>query len=81
MPDTSVVIGKHHEKFIKTQIRKGRFGSASEAICAGLSLLEEQELKMERLRKAIVEGEESGPATPFDMEELIAEMKASPASR
>ena len=67
MANTSVVIGKPNEKFIKSQIRKGRFGSASEAVRAGLRLLEEHELKIERLRSAIDEGEASGPATPFNM--------------
>ena len=75
--NTSIVIGKEHDKFIKAQIRKGRFGSASEAVRAGLSLLEEHELKIQRLRQAIIEGEESGLTQPFDMEEFIAEMKAT----
>ena len=71
MANTSVVIGKSHERFIKAQIKKGRFGSASEAIRAGLSLLEEHELKIEQLRKAIIEGESSGPLLPFDMKTYI----------
>jgi antitoxin ParD1/3/4 len=79
MPNTSVVLGKTHERFIKAQIKKGRFGSASEAVRAGLSLLEEHELRVDRLRKAIVAGESSGPPTPFDIEEFVAEMKARKA--
>ncbi len=69
--NTSVVIGRDDDKFIKKQIKKGRFGSASEAIRAGLRLLEEQELKIERLRLAIIEGENSGPTRPFDMKAFI----------
>lgn len=71
MANTSVVIGKPNEKFIKSQIEKGRFGSASEAVRAGLRLLEEHELKIERLRSAIEEGEASGPATPFNMDDYL----------
>lgn len=71
MANTSVVIGKPNEKFIKSQIEKGRFGSASEAVRAGLRLLEEHELKIERLRSAIEEGEASGPATPFNMDDFL----------
>ena len=70
--NTSVVLGKEHDKFIKSQVRKGRFGSASEAVRAGLRLLEEQELKIERLRAALVEGEASGEAVPFDIEIYLA---------
>ena len=75
MKNTSVVLGKEHTSFIKKQVRKGRFGSASEAVRAGLQLLEEQELRMERLREAIREGDASGESVPFDMEEFIAEKK------
>lgn len=75
MKNTSVVLGKQHTAFIKKQVRKGRFGSASEAVRAGLQLLEEQELRMERLRSAIDEGLASGEPEPFDMEEFIAEKK------
>jgi len=73
MKNTSVVLGKQHTAFIKKQVRKGRFGSASEAVRAGLQLLEEQELRMERLRTAINEGDASGKPEPFDIEEYIAE--------
>jgi antitoxin ParD1/3/4 len=70
--NTSVILGKEHDKFISTQIKKGRFASASEAMRAGLRLLEEQELKIENLRAAIIRGEESGEPQPFDMGEYIA---------
>ena len=69
--NTSIIIGTSDDTFIKSQIKKGRFGSASEALRAGLRLLEEQELKIERLRSAIMEGEASGPATAFDMVDYI----------
>jgi antitoxin ParD1/3/4 len=70
--NTSVILGKEHDKFISGQIKKGRFASASEAMRAGLRLLEEQELKVEALRAAIIKGEESGAPVPFDMVAFIA---------
>jgi antitoxin ParD1/3/4 len=70
--NTSIVLGREQNSFIKAQVKKGRFGSASEAMRAGLRLLEEQELKIESLRAAITKGEESGPATDFDMAEYLA---------
>ena len=69
--NTSVILGKEIDRFIRTQVRKGRFGSASEAVRAGLRLLEEQELKIERLRAALKTGEDSGDSVAFDMDSFI----------
>ena len=70
--NTSIVLGKEQDDFIQAQIKKGRFGSASEAMRAGIRLLEEQELKVASLRAAIIKGEKSGAATAFGMDEFIS---------
>ena len=57
--NTSVTLGVHYEKFITQQVAQGHFGTVSEAIRAGLRLLEEREIKLAALRRALVEGEES----------------------
>ena len=58
--NTSVTLGKHYEEFIGRQIEIGQFSSASEAIRAGLRLLEEKEIKLAALRRALEDGENSG---------------------
>ena len=58
--NTSVTLGKHYESFISKQIEIGRFSSASEAVRAGLRLLEEREIKLSALRQALEAGEKSG---------------------
>lgn len=71
--NTSVTLGQHFEGFISQQVAAGRFGSASEAIRAGLRLLEERETKLAALRRALMEGEESGTAD-YSLEEINREL-------
>ena len=71
--NTSVTLGEHFEAFIACQIKSGRFASASEAIRAGLRLLEEHEMKLSALRLALQEGEDSGFAA-YSLPELLAEL-------
>jgi len=68
--NTSVTLGTHYEKFIAEQVSKGHFGTTSEAIRAGLRLLEEREVKLSLLRRALEEGEESGTAD-YSLKSLI----------
>ena len=70
--NTSISLGEHFTRFVDQQVEQGRFQSASEVVRAGLRLLEEHELQIERLRAAIIEGEESGEPQPFDFDEFLA---------
>jgi antitoxin ParD1/3/4 len=77
--NTSVVLGEAHTAFIQRGIASGRFGTASEAMREALILLEERELKMEALRRAIDEGDASGDPQEIDIREFIAELAESHA--
>jgi antitoxin ParD1/3/4 len=76
--NTSVTLGPHFEQFIAQQIAEGRFSSASEVVRAGLRVLEEQETRLEVLRRALKEGEESGRAD-YSLESLIEELNQESA--
>ncbi|KAG1658093.1 Antitoxin ParD [Nymphon striatum] len=67
MANTSLSLGDHWEHFIKDQISTGRYGSASELVRDSLRLLEQRELKIEALRSALIEGEQSGSEGELDM--------------
>jgi antitoxin ParD1/3/4 len=71
--NTSITLGEHFEAFIAEQVKIGRFSTASEAIRAGLRLLEERELKLAVLRQALKEGEDSGFAD-YSLSDLIEEL-------
>lgn len=73
--NTSVTLGEHFEKFLAHQIQSGRYGSASEAIRAGLRLLEEREAKLEALRRALIEGEESG-TSDYSLQGILDELES-----
>lgn len=55
--NTSVILGAHFTDFVNTKIEAGRFETASEAVRAGLRLLEEQEARLDRLRQVLATGE------------------------
>jgi antitoxin ParD1/3/4 len=69
--NTSIVLGDRLGAFIERQVNEGRYASASDVVRAGLRLLEEREMKIEALRAALIEGEQSGASAPFDVEEFI----------
>jgi antitoxin ParD1/3/4 len=73
--NTSITLGDHFEEFIEKQVKSGRYGSASEAIRAGLRLLEAHENKLTLLRQALQDGETSGRAD-YDLQTLIEELDA-----
>ena len=70
-------LGDHFETFVETQIDGGRYDTASDVVRAGLRLLEEREIELAALRAALIEGEASGPSTPFDVEAFLADKRKS----
>lgn len=54
--NTSVTIGEHFSSFIDSKIEEGRFESTSEAVRAGLRLLEEDEAKLTAIRARLAIG-------------------------
>ena len=78
---TTVSLPDHQLSFVQGQLAEGHYGSLSEVVQAGIRLLEEQEAKLAQLREALIEGEQSGPARPFEPEVLLARLHTEHASR
>lgn len=79
--NTSISLSDHFDRFIDQQLESGRYASVSEVIREALRLMERREAKLQALRRAIDDGLESGPATPFDIEEIIAAAKGEARQR
>ena len=77
---TSFTLGEHFEGFVTREIASGRYTSASEVVREALRLLEERKAKMEALRQALVEGEQSGPGRPLTRD-VMGEIKARARKR
>jgi antitoxin ParD1/3/4 len=73
--NTSIVLGQHFTDFVDLQIEHGRYGSTSEVVRAGLRMLEEHETKVNALRSALIEGEQSGAAKTFEVKEFLSKVK------
>ena len=78
--NTSFSLGDHFSGFITEQVERGRFGSASDVVRAGLRLLEDREAQLAGLRAALVAGENSGPSTAFDFDAFIQRKRLAGAN-
>lgn len=72
--NTSILLGEHHDQFIKDQVNSGKFTSVSEVIRAALRLFESEERKKDILIRKLEEGEKSGFDEDFDKDEFISNL-------
>ena len=75
----NVNLSSKFESYIQRQLDEGTYNNASEVIREALRLKMQQDeiyqTKLETLRAAIIQGEQSGEATPFDIQDIIREAK------
>ena len=73
----TVSLGEHWNSLIEALIKSGRYASVSEIMRDSLRLLEERDAnsKLQFLRTALIEGEESGDAGELNMETIRLEAK------
>ena len=66
--NTSILLGDYFDNFINSQIKDGKYSSASEVVRAALRLFEHEETKKAELLKELKKGEKSGFSTDFNRE-------------
>lgn len=66
MANTSLSLGPYWESYIKNEVKRGKYGSASEVVRDGLRVLELQNSKLNQLRENIREGYEQIQRREFD---------------
>jgi antitoxin ParD1/3/4 len=73
----TVSLGEHWNNLIESLLNSGRYASVSEIMRDSLRLLEEKEAnsKLQALRNALIEGEDSGDAGELSMESIKLEAK------
>jgi antitoxin ParD1/3/4 len=66
------------EQLVRRKVESGLYGDASEVIREALRLMaardEVERLQLERLRAALIAGEQSGLAEDFSMDELMTQL-------
>ncbi|OQX75208.1 MAG: antitoxin [Bacteroidetes bacterium 4484_249] len=68
---TSISLGNHFESFINREISSGKYNTVSEVVKSALKLLENEEQKIKKLRKAIELGENSDKIENFNSREYL----------
>ncbi len=72
----TVDTGEELRKFIEQQVKSGSYKTSSEVVRDGLRLLQEQKAasRLALLQKLLAQGEASGEASDWDMEQFLARM-------
>jgi antitoxin ParD1/3/4 len=71
----TIALDGRSAQFVEHQVTSGQYDSPSAVVEAGLRLLEEHQRKVAVLEDALIEGELSGEAEPFDNELFLNRMR------
>ena len=72
----TITLTDQQDHWVKAQIEAGHYTNDSEYIRDLIRREQARTAQTEAIRAALIEGENSGPAQPFDLEAFKARMKA-----
>ena len=81
MATDALKLPRELEKFVATQVERGTYRSREEAIVAAVSKEKRRSEQLSWLKTEIQKGLDSGPAKPFEVNEVIRRGRARLAAR
>ncbi len=72
MATMNISLPDQMKNWVEQCVQSGRYANTSDYV---RDLIRRDHLKLEELRQALIEGEQSGPSTRFDIEMFIADKK------
>ncbi|MDQ3108432.1 MAG: type II toxin-antitoxin system ParD family antitoxin [Bacteroidota bacterium] len=69
--NTSILLGDYFDNFISSQVKTGKFSSASEVVRAALRMFEQEETKKTEIIKELKKGEKSGFVKDFNRDSFL----------
>lgn len=75
--NTSIALGDPFIQFARRKVESGEFGSTSEVVREAMRRYVAYDDRVESLRQALIEGENSGPPVPWDVEAFLKEQRQS----
>jgi antitoxin ParD1/3/4 len=71
----SLELDDESEAIMTRLLESGRYADAEQVLLAGMALLEEHDARVQKLRSSLIEGEQSGQLTPWDVEARLSEKR------
>ena len=72
MATMNVSLPEQMKNWVEECVKSGRYANASDYV---RDLIRQDHIKLEKLRQALIEGENSGPSTSLDIDDFIANKK------
>ena len=75
--NTTIILGDHFKSYVTKKVRSGRYSNTSEVIREGLRRMEEDDEKLEALKKRLTLGEremKEGKHSTYSLKSIVKEI-------
>jgi len=81
--NTTIILGDHFKSYVTKKVRSGRYSNTSEVIREGLRRMEEEDEKLEALKKRLELGErevKQGKYSTYTLKSIVKEIDKGKAA-